>query len=64
VRASDQATVTPEPATPHGHEQAALWRLVDDADAAMYRAKRRAGTKVATAGVPRARSPRAEETSP
>ncbi|MGY1828382.1 MULTISPECIES: diguanylate cyclase [unclassified Blastococcus] len=42
---------------------AALWRLVDEADAAMYRAKREGRDRVATAGVPRARSPRAEETS-
>lgn len=42
---------------------AALWRLVDEADGAMYRAKREGRDRVATAGVPRARSPRAEETS-
>ncbi|MGY1847509.1 MULTISPECIES: diguanylate cyclase [unclassified Blastococcus] len=42
---------------------AALWRLVDEADAAMYRAKREGRDRVATAVVPRARSPRAEQAS-
>ncbi|MGY2067635.1 diguanylate cyclase [Blastococcus sp. SYSU DS0619] len=41
---------------------AALWRLVDRADAAMYVAKRRGRDRVATAVVPRARTPQPEET--
>ncbi len=41
---------------------AALWRLVDRADAAMYEAKRLGRDRVATAVLPRARVPRPEET--
>ena len=41
---------------------AALWRLVDRGDAAMYEAKRRGRDRVATAAVPRARSAHPEET--
>ncbi|RBY95072.1 GGDEF domain-containing protein [Blastococcus sp. TBT05-19] len=42
---------------------ASLWRLVDQADAAMYEAKRSGRDRVATAAVPRARAPRPEETT-
>ncbi|MCZ2857201.1 hypothetical protein [Blastococcus sp. VKM Ac-2987] len=41
---------------------AALWRLFDRADAAMYVAKRRGRDRVATAAAPRARTPQPEET--
>jgi diguanylate cyclase (GGDEF)-like protein len=39
----------------------ALWRLVDRADAAMYEAKQQGRDRVASSRVPRARSPRPEE---
>ena len=42
---------------------AALWRLVDRADAAMYEAKRLGRNRVATAVLPQARAPRPEEST-